>query len=128
MACEDDNFSSLNRNETYLTNNDDFGKTWQIVDIEIDLGVLVPHSCVSDNNFTYYPDGRYEVNEGVSKCNPNDPPAWVGTWFLNENQNTMTIVLGDSIRTWDVESIGESTHRLSSFFNNDLRIYTFTAN
>lgn len=103
------------------------GKPWSLTGIDIELGTVIPLSCIGDNNFTYFQNGRYEVNEGVTKCEATDPPGLVGSWFFNENETQITVQIEDSIRVWDIIDITSSVHRLSSNFDGDIRTYTFEA-
>jgi len=101
------------------------GKPWSVTEIEVELGTLTPQPCISDNNYTYFESGRYEVNEGVTKCDPNDPPGLTGSWSLNDDESEITIQLEDSVRVWTILEVTNSIHRLSSDFDGDEIIYTF---
>ena len=126
-SCDEEPNEPGDQRTTSLTGGSDFGRTWQLTSIEIELGTVNPHDCVEDNFFTYYPDGTYEVNEGSSKCDPHDPPAWIGEWRFNRNQTEITIVIGDSTRVWELDLLTNSTHEISSDFNGDWRTYRFTS-
>lgn len=124
-SCAEDPDEPYHENTRSLTGGSSFGRTWQISSIEIELGTVDPHSCVKDNYFTYYPDGTYEVNEGRSKCDPRDPPAWSGTWSYGRNQTELVIVIGDSTRVWELDRLTSNFHKISSDFNGDWRTYHF---
>lgn len=123
-SCEEDD-SVIDVRTRSLAGESEFGRTWQISGIEIELGTVDPHACVKDNNFTYYPNDTYEVNEGKSKCDPGDPPAWVGHWLFNRSKTQLTIEIGDSSRVWSLEHLSGSVHKISSNFDGDWRTYDF---
>ena len=104
------------------------GKSWSVSSIEIDLGTIIPKPCVSDNNFTYFDSGRYEVNEGTTKCSAEDPPGNVGSWFFSDDNSLVTIEVDDSVRVWSIIDIQSTVHILESDFDGDLRTYTFVSN
>lgn len=109
-----------------ISGNDEFGKTWRISQIEIELGTLVPKTCVTDNFITYFPNGNYEINEGATKCDPNDPPAIVGTWEMNSFETKIFVTIEDSLQVWTIESVDRATHRISSEFQEGDRIYSLS--
>ncbi|MEQ9405915.1 MAG: hypothetical protein RIM99_20150 [Cyclobacteriaceae bacterium] len=114
-------------NKPYLiAGNSEFGKTWSISQIEVELGTLTPRPCVTDNFITYFPNGNYEINEGASKCTPNDPPAVVGSWSMNTEQTLVSVTIGDSIQNWVIESIDNNNHRITSQFREGERTYVLT--
>lgn len=76
-GCVENSPQPVSRAELIAGTNE-FGKTYQVNEIEIELGTITPHKCVTDNFITYYPNGTYEINEGATKCDPNDPPGMLG--------------------------------------------------
>ncbi|MEP0987018.1 hypothetical protein [Ekhidna sp.] len=123
ISCVEDSPRPESRSHLF-SGTDEFGKTWQIEEIEIELGTLVPHSCLTDNFITYYPNGTYEINEGASKCNPSDPPGVMGKWYLNRLENRLFVEIGDSIQSWEIEETKEASHRISSNFIEGYRTYS----
>ena len=110
-----------------LSGSSEFGKTYRISFIEVELGTLIPKSCVTDNFITYYPNGNYEINEGATKCDPNDPPAIVGIWEMNSFETKIFVTFEDSVQVWNIESVDRNNHSISSQFNEGERIYSLTA-
>lgn len=108
-----------------FSGNDTFGKTWQVQEIELEIGTLQPNTCVTDNFITYYPNGTYEVNEGASKCDPSDPPGEVGKWFLDDREETLFVDINGSIQRWEIDLTRSDLHRISSSFEEGDRTYTF---
>lgn len=122
-----ENSPEPNNKEDLISGNSEFGKTWRISSIEIELGTLQPNGCVTDNFITYYPNGNYEINEGASKCDPNDPPAIEGTWLLNSFETKIFVEFGDSLQVWDIESINRNTQTITSDFKEGERTYSLSA-
>ena len=123
ISCADSSPKPNSRSDLF-SGNDSFGKTWQIQNIEIELGTLQPKSCVLDNFITYYPDGSYEVREGATKCDPNDPPAVVGEWYLNDEEDLLYVVIDGNPQIWDIEETQADSHRITSNFIEGDRTYT----
>ena len=107
-----------------LAGSNTHGKTWRIIEIEVALGTLAPKDCIADNLNTYFPGGRHEVQEGLLKCNQNDDPASIGSWTLNDEQNILSIVIGDSIQHWSVDHLDHQNLQISSQFPDGLRTYS----
>lgn len=113
-------------NQSLIAGTDAFGKTWRIVQIEVELGTLVPRTCLTDNFITYFPNGNYEINEGATKCNPSDPPAVVGTWEMNSSETEIFVTIGDSLQVWNLEAIDQQNQRISSEFTEGSRTYVLS--
>lgn len=109
--------------EELIAGTDRFGKTYQINKIEVELGELRPKQCITDNFITYFPNGSYEINEGATKCNPGDDPALTGTWRLIDDE-MLVITFRDSTQNWEIESMTENHHSISSDFKEGSRTYT----
>ncbi|MEP1094181.1 MAG: hypothetical protein ABJG78_03680 [Cyclobacteriaceae bacterium] len=125
-ACVENSPEPINKS-VLISGNDAFGKTYSISSIELELGTLQPHPCLTDNFITYFPNGNYEINEGATKCDPNDPPALVGFWEMNRDQTQLLVDIDGFTQTWNVESVNRQNHRISSLFNEGERIYSLTA-
>ena len=123
-SCYHDSPTPLSTSEL-IAGVDEFGKTYQVNHITIEIGTVTPHECVTDNFITYYPNGRYEINEGATKCNPNDSPAVVGFWRIDRSETFLTVEIGDSTQVWEIESIENSSHAVTSTFREGLRTYSF---
>ncbi len=123
-GCSESTPRPESRSELFSGVNE-FGKTWQIQEIEIELGTLLPKTCVTDNFITYFPDGTYEINEGATKCDPQDLPGVIGQWFLDTSEERLFVEIGDSVQVWDINSTSEDSHRITSQFVEGNRTYTF---
>lgn len=124
FSCAESTPRPESRSELFSGVNE-FGKTWQIQQIEIELGTLQPKTCVTDNFITYYPNGTYEINEGATKCDPQDLPGVIGQWFLNNDEDRLFVEIGDSVQVWDINSTTTESHRITSDFLEGNRTYTF---
>ena len=115
-------------NTFLLAGDSEFGKTWQIQDIEISIGNLTPSPCITDNFITYFPNGNYEVNEGARKCDPNDPVGATGVWSFNQTETQLFIDFGDSTQTWEIISLNEASQRIAATFIEGERTYNLVHN
>ena len=122
LSCQDDVSGRINSTDL-LAGSTESGKTWSIILIEVELGSINPFECVADNPITYYETGRYEVNEGFTKCDPYDPPSYLGVWRFNKTQTQLTINIGDSTRVWDIIHLDGDIQRISSIFPDGERTY-----
>lgn len=105
-----------------LAGDTEQGRSYFITSAEVDLvdvnGTLILLECVIDNTISYYPDGRYEENEGRSKCDSEDPPGLVGTWTFINGETQLSITLDGSEEIWEVVSITDQGHRLTKNSDN----------
>ena len=124
-SCAEDDVIAIS-NRTLLAGTTEFGKTWQIQDIKIELGTLTPHPCITDNFITYYPNGRYEVNEGLSKCDPEDPPGVAGTWEFDDFETEIIVRFGDSTQIWTINNLRDENHSISARFIEGKRTYNLS--
>lgn len=122
-ACDENDADLQPTNVELLAGFDDFGKTWQIEIIEVELGSLDPKSCLTDNFIKYYPDGRYEMGEGLTKCDPFDPQAYAGSWDFNRDQSELAIQIEDSIQVWEIDILTEIDQSITSIFKEGERTY-----
>ena len=123
VACVQEDPKPDSRAELFA-GSDQYGKTWQITSIDVDFGTVTPNSCVTDNFITYYPNGNYEINEGATKCNPNDPPGEMGTWTLSNDESQLTTTVGDSTQVWVIDETLSDAHRITSTFSDVSLTYT----
>ena len=111
-----DTAEAIPTREELLAGSEDDGRSYYISSVDIAqedfTGSLVLNECVTDNTRVYYPDGRYEENEGRTKCNPNDPPGTVGTWSLSEDGRELYVTVGRETTVWEVLSITDDGHEI----------------
>lgn len=125
-SCEHEYPNSRSTREL-ISGSNEFGKTYQVSHIEIEIGTVTPHPCVTDNFVTYFPSGRYEVNEGATKCDPNDPPALIGSWSLNRNETLLFIEIDNEEQVWEIDFVGNVSHEITSNFREGLRTYFYSS-
>ncbi len=105
-----------------LAGDSNNGRSYFISSAEIDLdavdGTLVLDECVTDNTIIYYPSGRYDENEGRTKCNAEDPPGTSGNWTFLNDETQIVIELEGERHIWDIESINSNSHRISRATND----------
>ncbi|MEO9965719.1 MAG: hypothetical protein ABJF11_08025 [Reichenbachiella sp.] len=123
FSCSEDADDSYD----HFSGSNSLGKVWQLTAIEVELGTLIPYDCVADNNYTYFSSGRYEVNEGRSKCYENDAPGLSGEYLFSTDRNELVITIGDSVQVWQIITSNATEHKISSEFDGEFRSYLFEA-
>lgn len=105
-----------------LAGDDPDGRSYFISSAKIDLidinGTLQLDECVTDNTIIYYPSGRYEENEGRTKCAIEDAPGSVGNWVIANNETEMSIVIDGVEEEWRIESVTAQGHTLTRDTND----------
>ena len=116
VSCVDDEPSFVTTAEL-ISGNTQNGRSYFIRSAEIDIpelnGTLVLDECVTDNTIIYYPNGRYEQNEGPTKCNPEDLPGLVGEWTLSSGETQMFITIDGVTELWEIIQVSESGHSIT---------------
>ncbi len=102
--------------EELLAGSDTQGRSYYISAVELAQedfsGELILNECVTDNTFVYYPNGRYEENEGRTKCDPSDPPGVVGSWIISDNGRELHVTIDRETTTWEILSITDDGHEI----------------
>ena len=89
-------------------------------DLDADAYVLMD-ACGKDDLFSFKADGKYEINEGATKCDPLDPQIEVLDWsFANEEQEL--IIDGDRAT---IEELTSSRLKLSGILFGVAATLTF---
>ena len=116
VSCSEDNETAPTRAELLAGVTED-GRSYFISSAEIDLidldGTLVLDECVTDNTIIYYPDGRYDENEGRTKCDAEDAPGSTGTWRFSDDEEEVIISINNETQVWTIESINDRSHRIT---------------
>jgi hypothetical protein len=47
--------------------------------------------CFKDNIYTFHPDGKWEINEGATKCGDADPQTTIALWQLTANDTQLIL-------------------------------------
>ncbi|HLP95924.1 MAG TPA: hypothetical protein VK168_17905 [Saprospiraceae bacterium] len=70
------------------------------------LWVSVPvEACMADNCFTFLSDQSFKVDEGASKCDPNDPQTATGGWSISPDGKQLSLTDDQSSDTGTILSI-----------------------
>ena len=114
-------------------------KAWRLTEIQLyengqqSYSEPAPNDCVFDDLFVFYAgEGKkFEVNEGASKCDPNDPDIFVeDTWSLVNASATITFVFppfgGDSQIPFILKRLTERSMTVEYYFTEDNTSYRFT--
>ena len=64
-------------------------------------------SCFTDNIWTFLSNGKLQMDEGATKCDPGDPQTENVNWQLTNNEATL-VIEGDS---YSIEELSNSTLR-----------------
>jgi hypothetical protein len=71
-------------------------------------------ACEKDDETVFRTNSTYEINEGITKCDPSDPQVYQsGTWTFN---STNTVINLDGVPA-NVDQLDENTLILSSSDN-----------
>ena len=116
IACDEIEPESISVAEQIAGTTND-GQSYMIITAEVDIedveGTVELDKCITDNTIIYYPDGRYEENEGRSKCKPSDPPGITGTWKLNEDESKLFISKEGETKEWDIVGVTGTQHKIT---------------
>ncbi len=85
-------------------------------------------SCYKDDIISFKSDGKYTVEEGLTKCDDSDPQvSEVGTWQLNSDETILVLTDSDSDVT-EINIVKMSKNSIEMNFiekENDVN-YTYT--
>jgi hypothetical protein len=84
---------------TAVMNDDDANGIY-----EFDVFASLP-DCFKDNIHTFQNNGKFQVNEGQTKCDPIDPQTVIANWQLTQNETHLTINADE----YKLEELSEST-------------------
>lgn len=79
---------------------------------EIDLYPFFD-ACFKDNFITFHSNGVKVDDEGVTKCDPNDPQTENSNWQLNTDGSILTV----DGETYDVLELTQSTLRIKDSYS-----------
>ena len=106
--------------------------TWIVTDVVSDDdgdGTYETHDfpdfdpCYADNIYTFHSDGKWEMNEGASKCDPGDPQSDIALWQLINNEKD--IILGTD--TYSIVELSSTILKVKlTYADNSSSQVTFT--
>ena len=92
----------------------DNSKSWRLTQKESDFGIDIPESCAADDVYTFTRDGKFNFDEGATKCTDTSPQSIQGEWKFNAEK---TEIIRD-------ESGIEMTYKIISLNNDKLVLET----
>ena len=108
---------------------------WILVSMTVDPPIVDPitgtsitdfyaqmDACDKDDITIFQDNGTYIIDEGATKCDPNDPQTETGTWVLSADEKTITID-GES---WTIESLTKNSMRVTFPFHEPYTGITYT--
>ena len=118
-ACKKEDVKPVTKTD-FLTSG-----TWIVTDVVSDEdgdGTYETHDfpdfvpCYTDNIYTFHSDGKWEMNEGASKCDPNDPQSNTALWQLINNEKD--IILG--VDTYSIVELSNTRLEVKLMYENNL--------
>lgn len=112
-------------------------KAWRLTGIQLIEGegapvsFNIPSDCVYDDLYVFYAnaDNAYEIQEGASKCNPDDPDVFFeGDWALVNATATLSFVfpiLFAQTVPYTIISLTATTLTVEYYFSEDDFRYRF---
>ena len=100
---------------TQVRGSGDNGATWTDVTAFFD-------PCELDNTWSFGTDGKITIDEGSTKCNPQDPQTETVPWSFANNETKINID-GDLL---DISLLDESTLRVTELDGTDITEITFS--
>ena len=130
-GCRKDNEEAIDRSKMLSEG------AWQINALSVEpaidwFGTTVTNvyaqlpGCVKDNLTIFKSTGIVNYDEGLSKCDPNEPQTTTGTWAFNPDQTILSMTSDGETESWhltvfDTRNIKADYQILEGGIN-----YTFT--
>lgn len=83
-------------------------------------------TCSKDNFTTYYTNKEFVIDEGATKCNPNDPQTTTGTWVFNSNATVLSLTQSGGNKTWNVVELTNSNLKINYTASSSGETYTYS--
>lgn len=94
-----------------------------------DFFVLLP-ACSTDDFTVYNANGTVTYDEGLTKCEPDDPQTQTGTWSFTENETKISETFDGETQSYNLIELTETTLKMSysivEDFGDGEKSYTFT--
>ena len=117
IGCVEEPLDAQFTTSELIAGEEEEGRSYFIHSAEISLfnlnGTLGLDECVTDNTIIYYPGGRYEENEGRTKCEVENPPGVLGTWLVTNRETQISIVIDGEKEVWRLDNVTGQGHTLS---------------
>lgn len=91
-SCQKENDDPNNTKKDLLTS-----AAWKLVSFKVTVGTVTEEvfdtfePCSTDDLITFRADNTVLLDEGLTKCEPDDPQNTTGTWSFSENETKLTI-------------------------------------
>jgi len=84
--------------------------------------------CEKDDSFSFNSDGSASIDEGASKCDPDDPQTETGTWSFNSDETLLTIIADGETQSWEIIDLTNKVLKIKwvNTDPDDGTTYTFT--
>ena len=94
MSCKKDSSTTNNSTKTDLITKSSWKYQDAGADLDkngtIDLSITSQlQACETDNTLTLRADGTGTLDEGATKCDPNDPPTSDVSWSFSNNETSL---------------------------------------
>ncbi len=93
-------------------------KNWRLTALTIDPsidwfgnGTLVTNiyaqlnNCDRDDLYIFERNGVYKLDEGPTKCSPNDPQTITGTWTFNPDKTVITVNITGGSNSYTIKEL-----------------------
>jgi hypothetical protein len=126
--------TSCDKDDDPMTNEDLIIGTWRLSAFTVSpelpfIGSNVYSQipdCTKDDLSIFEDNGVFKVDEGASKCNPNDPQTITGSYTFNPDMTVLTINDGSETESWDISEISDS-QMVATYEESDTGVvYTYT--
>ncbi len=83
-------------------------------------------ACFKDNYYSFRTDGKVEMNEGATKCDPMDPQTELNDWHFASNETRLVIGTGSFVIDYSIEVLDNTTLRIKEDWGGGSSMLTFT--
>ena len=90
-------------------------------DIDTDL-FAVTEACVKDDIFSFKRNGAFEVDQGLTKCDANDPQLYTTDWEFTNNERSIVI----SGEEYDIEELSSTRLKISQHYAGEQSVITLS--
>ncbi|MBK8565841.1 MAG: lipocalin family protein [Saprospiraceae bacterium] len=83
-------------------------------------------ACIKDDITIFKTNGTVNFDEGVSKCETNDPQTTSGTWALSADEKVLSVTTDGETESWSIENLEGKNFKATYEVTQDGLTYTFT--
>ncbi len=85
---------------------------WRLVSLKVGLSEIPLEACMTDNVFKFEVDDDYTFDEGLAKCDPDDPQTMSGEWTLTPTGDDLVITVDGTTKITTIDELSESRLRI----------------